>query len=79
MDLQMYWTSKAAISEIISVIFYVTAGQTDNCITHQDLNDVPDPEDWTRNGYSGNVGLDITDEISKVYTVLKIDSQIRRD
>ncbi|PKU30659.1 hypothetical protein llap_19038 [Limosa lapponica baueri] len=54
MDLRMYWTSKTAIPEIIIVIFYITAGQTENCTTHQDLDDVPDPEDWTRNGYLGN-------------------------
>ncbi|XP_014812311.1 PREDICTED: uncharacterized protein LOC106896683 isoform X1 [Calidris pugnax] len=79
MDLRMYWISKTAIPEIIIMIFYITAGWTENCTTHQDLDDVPDPEDWTRNGYLGNAGLNITYKKTKVYTVLKIDGQIRRD
>ncbi|XP_014812312.1 PREDICTED: uncharacterized protein LOC106896683 isoform X2 [Calidris pugnax] len=66
MDLRMYWISKTAIPEIIIMIFYITAGWTENCTTHQDLDDVPDPEDWTRNGYLGNAGLNITYKKTKL-------------
>lgn len=79
MDLQGYWTSKTAILEIIIVIFCITTGQTDYCITRRDLDEVPDSKDWAKNGYSGNISLNITTEVSEIYIVLKINGQIKKD